>query len=358
MNIHDIPAAALKELKDGTAIPAMPLALNANRSFDLRRQKALVRYYLDAGAGGLAVGVHTTQFAIHEAKVGLYKPVLGAVAETMNEKEKNTGPVHIRIAGICGPSKQAAGEATLAAELGYHAGLLNLAALSKATVDELIEHCRLVAEALPIFGFYLQPGIGGRELPLEFWRGFFDIENVLAVKIATFDRYRTLEVVRALAESGRADDVVLYTGNDDNIIADLVTKFSVHDGKKFSDIRIKGGLLGHWAVWTKKAVTQLKHIKSHLNGTGPAAGELLTLGAQVTEANTAIFDALNGFAGCIPGIHEVLRLQGLFEGTWCLNPEETLSPGQAQRIGRIIKNYNHLVDDDFVKEHLDEWLRG
>ena len=313
-------------------IPAHPLALTSSRKLDERRQRALTRYYLAAGAGGVAVGVHTTQFAIRT--IGLYRPVLELAVETAAESKR---PV-VRVAGIVGRTAQALREAETAAGLGYDCGLLSLGALPKATDAQLIAHARSVARVIPLFGFYLQPAVGGRPLAESFWRRFCEIENVVAIKVAPFDRYRTLEVVRAVQASGRKD-VALYTGNDDHIILDLLSGV------------FAGGLLGHWAYWTKRAVEQLRECRR-----GPSRS-LLGLAADVTDANAAIFDAANNFAGCIPGIHEILRRQGLLRGRWCLDPREDLSPGQLRDIDRVCRAYPHLSDDAFVRRHLDEWLR-
>jgi len=334
----DLRAALLS----GLAIPAHPLALTAARRLDERRQRALTRYYLAAGVGGLAVGVHTTQFAIRDPKVGLFKPVLELAAEEMNRAARSV----VRIAGVCGETKQAVAEATLIRELSYEAALLSLAALREADDDALIAHCRAVAEITPIIGFYLQPSVGGRVLPYAFWRRFAEIENVVAIKIAPFNRYQTLDVVRAVIEAGR-EDIALYTGNDDNIVADLLTPFRFAGAER----RIVGGLLGHWSVWTKRAVELLERCRS-----ADAKPELLRLGAEVTDSNAALFDAANGFRGCIAGLHEVLRRQGLLEGLWCLDEDETLSPGQLEEIDRVYRAYPHLHDDAFVAEHRDAWL--
>lgn len=333
-----------KKLLSGLVIPAHPLALNCNRKLDERRQRALTRYYLAAGAGGIAVGVHTTQFAIRDPKFGLLEPVLRLAQEASHGHEI------VRIAGVCGKRGQAIAESQLARELGYDAGLLSFAALKNSTIPELLEHARAIASVIPLVGFYLQPAVGGRFLPYEFWRGFIEIDNVVAIKIAPFNRYQTIEVVRALAGSGRAHEVALYTGNDDNILNDLLTTFAFGDQR----IRIVGGLLGHWAVWTKTAVSHLALVKK---SSGAIPSEQLTLAQQVTDANAAIFDAVHQFHGCIPGIHEVLRRQGLLEGRWCLDPHEELSPGQIEEIDRVCESYPHLQDDPFVQEHLDEWLR-
>jgi dihydrodipicolinate synthase/N-acetylneuraminate lyase len=332
-----------EQLRSGLVIPAHPLALNSQRKLDDRRQRGLTRYYLAAGAGGIAVGVHTTQFAIR--KRGLLKPVLSIAAE-----ESRANRDIVKIAGVCGPQKQAIAEAELAAELGYDAALLSLADLKQETIPQLLEHARAVASIIPVVGFYLQPAVGGRLLPYEFWREFAMIENVVAVKIAPFNRYQTIEVVRAIADSGRTNEIALYTGNDDHILLDLLTEFDFGSGA----IRFAGGLLGHWAVWTKTAVAHLALTRQHRDS---IPTELLTLADQVTDSNAALFDPSHGFRGCIPGIHEVLRRQGLLEGRWCLDPDEELSPGQSAEIDRVCRRYPHLQDDDFVKEHLDGWLR-
>ena len=327
-------------LAAGCVIPAHPLALTAERKLDERRQRALTRYYLSAGAGGVAVGVHTTQFAIRD--VGLYEPVLALAADTMRASHA------IRVAGVVGPTAQATREAAIARDLGYHTALLSLAALRDATPCQLVDHTRAVSEILPIFGFYLQPAVGGRVLPYEFWRDFCEIPNVAAVKIAPFNRYQTLDVVRAVAESGR--DIALYTGNDDNILIDLLTPFRF--GSR--TVRIVGGLLGHWAAWTRRAVELLDRVHAV---TGPIDREWLTLAAEVTDSNAALFDAANHFHGCIAGIHEVLRGQGLLAGRWCLDAAEELSPGQSDEIERVRRAYPHLTDDAFVRQHLDDWRK-
>jgi len=332
------------KLRSGLVIPAHPLALNSSRRLDERRQRALTRYYLAAGAGGIAVGVHTTQFAIRDPKIGLLEPVLTLAIE------ESRGRDIVKVAGVCGKRPQAVSEAQMAARLGYDVALLSLADLQHATISELVQHARNIAEVIPVMGFYLQPSVGGRILPFDFWRDFLEIENVVAVKIAPFNRYQTIDVLRALAESGRAEEIALYTGNDDNILIDLSTPFVFGT----QTIRITGGLLGHWAVWTKTAVTQLALTKNISNG---VSSSLLTLAAQVTDANAAIFDPAHGFHGCIPGIHEILRRQGLLEGRWCLDPNEELSPGQMEEIDRICQSYPHLRDDTFVQENLNEWLR-
>lgn len=324
-------------------IPAHPLALTAERKLDERRQRALTRYYLAAGAGGIAVGVHTTQFAIREPRFGLLQPVLELAVE--EARGKNV----VKIAGVCGKPHQAMQEAELAAKLHYDVALLSLADLRGEPIPQLLDHARSVASIIPIMGFYLQSSVGGCILPYEFWCGLTEIENLVAIKVAPFDRYRTLDVARAVAESGRAREIALYTGNDDHILLDLLTEFDF-GGEK---VRFAGGLLGQWAVWTKTAVDHLELIKRKL---GSVPADLITLAEQMTDANSAIFDPVHGFRGCIPGLNEILRRQGLLQGRWCLDPGEYLSPGQAQEIDRVCKMYPHLQDDAFVKEHLDEWL--
>jgi dihydrodipicolinate synthase/N-acetylneuraminate lyase len=330
------------KLRSGLVIPAHPLALNAERKLDERRQRALTRYYLAAGAGGVAVAVHTTQFTIREH--GLLEPVLQLAQEECHRHDV------VKIAGVCGKLAQAVAEAQLASRLGYGAALLSLAALREESIAALLEHAKAIASILPVMGFYLQPSVGGRFLPYEFWRQFLEIENVVAIKIAPFNRYQTIDVVRALAESGRANEIALYTGNDDNILNDLCAVFDFNGQR----IRFAGGLLGHWAVWTRAAVSHLAKAKASRDSM-PA--ELQFLAPQVTDSNAAIFDPAHHFHGCIPGIHEILRRQGLLEGRWCLDPKEELSPGQMEEINRVCKAYPHLQDDAFVKEHLDDWLR-
>lgn len=348
----------------GLVIPAHPLALTSARKLDERRQRALSRYYLAAGAGGLAVGVHTTQFAIRDPRVGLYRPVLELAREEVDRFESSFGNRQsaignptVRIAGVCGPTPQAVAEASLARDLAYHAGLLSLGAMKDATDDQLIAHARAVADVIPLVGFYLQPAVGGRALPYAFWRRFAEIENVVAIKIAPFNRYQTLDVIRAVAESGRTD-IALYTGNDDNIVADLLTPYrlTTSAGRQIT-LRIVGGLLGHWAVWTRKAIELLHTCHAAASDKGQVTSDLLRLNIETTDANAAFFDAANAFRGCIAGLHEVLRRQGLLEGTWCLDEHETLSPGQADEITRVHRAYPHLHDDDFVAEHREEWMR-
>jgi dihydrodipicolinate synthase/N-acetylneuraminate lyase len=368
----------VRALQEGQVIPAHPLALTPGRKLDDRRQRALTRYYHDAGAGGIAVGVHTTQFAIREPQHGLLKPVLQLAAETIAACDGRDRTRTVRIAGICGRTDQAVCEAILAREIGYHAGLLSLAAFKDETDDALVEHCERVGREIPLIGFYLQPAAGGRVLSRAFWRRFAEIPNVIAIKIAPFNRYQTMDVICAVAESGRGEEIALYTGNDDNIVVDLLTEFRIPGAAtelapnftpEFSKkaprlefreaapvhLRFDGGLLGHWAFWTRRAVELLHSIKG-ARDKAEVPSELLMLSAQVTECNGSIFDAANNFAGCIPGIHEVLHRQGLMTGQTCLNPDERLSPGQAERIEQVWREYPHLTDDEFVREHLDEWL--
>lgn len=374
----------------GVAIPAHPLALTSERKLDEPHQRGLTRYYISAGSGGLAVGVHTTQFAIRDEKVGLFRPVLSLAMEEARRSGRRDELV--MVAGVVGPTRQAVSEAELARELGYDCVLLSLAALKSATLDEMVEHARAVVQVMPVFGFYLQPSVGGRELPYSFWRRFAEIENVVAVKMAPFNRYQTLDVVRAVAESGRAEQIALYTGNDDNIVLDLLTPFRFRVGERVPrtirasdsrtgrdallrvrddqqvvptefagrtvERRIVGGLLGHWAVWTKRAVELHAECRRLAISGEPIPPELLCCATQVTDCNAAFFDAANNYAGCIAGLHEILRRQGLLEGIWCLDPNETLSPGQREEIDRVCRAYPHLSDDDFVVTNRDKWLAG
>ena len=333
----------LELLRRGVVIPAHPLALNARRQLDERRQRALARYYLDAGSGGLAVGVHATQFAIRE--VGLYEPVLKIAAEEAAKRDV------VMIAGLSGKTAQAKREAQLARSLGYHAGMLSLAPMKGASIDELVEHCAAVASEIALIGFYLQRAVGGIPLPMRFWQRFASIENVVAIKIAPFNRYATLDVVRGVVAARAEERVALYTGNDDHIVLDLAVPFDVRRGGETVRVKIKGGLLGHWSVWTRSAVSLLKRIQQ-----GKVDEDLLALDARVTDCNSAFFDVANNFAGCIPGCHEVLRRQGLLEGTWCLDPDERLSPGQAEEIDRVYREHGDLADDAFVKANLERWL--
>ncbi len=354
MALHreELPAEVLSQLRQGVVIPAHPLALTEARALDERHQRALTRYYLDAGAGGLAVGVHATQFEIRD--VGLYEPVLRLAKETATAWTERTT---IMIAGLAGPTSQALGEADVALGLGYHAGLLSLAAHKGASEDELIAHCGAVSERIPLIGFYLQPAVGGIVLSTEFWRRFAALDNVIAIKVAPFNRYRTLDVIRGVVAAEAEDRITLYTGNDDHIFLDLLTPFAVRRGGEEVVVRFRGGLLGHWSVWVKPAVDYLARAHAAV-AAGVVAAELLQLDSQITDANGALFDVVNDFAGCIAGCHEVLRRQGLLQGTWCLNPDEAMSPGQAEELDRVIADYPHLCDDGFVAENLERWLAG
>ena len=341
-----------RALIGGLAIPAHPLALTDARRLDERRQIALTRYYCDAGAGGIAVGVHTTQFAIRNPGVQLLRPVLELAIRTARDWSVERRIV--TIAGVCGSTRQAVAEAELAASFDYDAALVSLAALHDEDNERVLDHCRRIADVIPVMGFYLQPAVGGRILDRGFWREFLEIERVVAIKVAPFDRYRTLDVAAALAASGRRD-VALYTGNDDAIVADLLTPFP-------GGVRFSGGLLGQWAVWTKNAVNLLRRCltATRCEASGDSRGDvlqLLALGAELTEVNAALFDPVHQFAGCIPGIHEVLRRQGLLAGRWCLDSHEDLSPGQMDEIDRVLARYPHLADDAFVHTNVDRWLR-
>jgi hypothetical protein len=332
-------------------IPAHPLALDAARTLDPRRQKALTRYYIDAGSGGLAVGVHSTQFAIRET--GLYEPVLKLAAQTA--RDWGGGKPLVLVAGLSGRTAQAREEAETALGLGYHAAMLSLAPMKGASIGELIEHCSAVAAVMPLVGFYLQTAVGGIPLPMEFWKRFAEIPNVVAIKMAPFNRYRTLDVIRGVVAARAEDRVTLYTGNDDHIVLDLAVPFDVQRGPETVRMRIKGGLLGHWSVWTKSAVELHARIRAAIDA-NRVDDALLALDAKVTDANSAFFDVAHDFAGCIPGCHEVLRRQGLLEGIWCLDPHETLSPGQAAEIDRVYATYPEFADDAFVRTNLDRWL--
>jgi dihydrodipicolinate synthase/N-acetylneuraminate lyase len=340
-----LPTEIAARLRAGTVIPAHPLALDSRRRLAERRQRALSRYYLAAGSGGLAVGVHATQFAIRD--VGLYEPVLRLAAE---EAARAARPL-VMIAGLAGKTAQCRKEAQLARAMGYHAGLLSLGAMRGASLDELVEHCASVAREIPLVGFYLQTAVGGIRLPAEFWRRFAAIDNVVAIKMAPFNRYATLDVLKGVVAARAEERVALYTGNDDHIVLDLAVPFDVRRGDETVRVRIRGGLLGHWSVWTRSAVQLLEKIHK-----GPVDENLLALDSRITDCNSAFFDVAHDFAGCIPGCHEVLRRQGLLEGTWCLDPKETLSPGQAEEIDRVYREHGDLADDAFVKANLERWL--
>ena len=350
MNVQQIRTL----LAEGLVIPAQPLALDEVGRLSERHQRAISRYYLDAGAGGIAVGVHSTQFAIRDSQHGLFEPVLRLAVEEIDRHVVRTGRPVLKIAGLCGPTPQAGAEARLAVRLGYHAGLLSLAALADRGIDELVAHAAATAREMPIIGFYLQPAVGGRVLPLEFWRRFVEIDAVVAIKVAPFNRYQTIDVIRAVVEAGR-DDIAIYTGNDDSIVVDLLTTWAFDREATRVRRHVAGGLLGHWGVWTRRAVEMLERIKA-ARAAGMIAADWLTEAAAVTDMNAAVFDAAHGFRGCIPGILEVLRRQGLAPSNRCLDPHETLSPGQAAELDRVTRSYPHLVDDEFVRENLDRWL--
>ena len=345
-------------LRSGIAIPAHPLALKADGEFDEKSMRALTRYYLDAGAGGVAVGVHTTQFQIRDPEVGLLEPVLDLVSETVGEWERAESEPILKVSGICGETRQAVDEAGLAIDRGYHAGLLSLSAMpADASTAELIAHCREVASVIPVFGFYLQPAIGGRLLPYEFWREFAEIENVVAIKIAAFNRYQTLDVIRGVCDAGCEDRISFYTGNDDNIVNDLLTTYRIQSGGEVKEVRFVGGLLGHWAVWTRAGVELLDAIHESVSEGESIASMWLTRAIEVTDMNAAIFDAANGFQGCIPGIHSVLKEQGLLTDVRCLDSAEGLSNGQCAEIERVRRSYPELIDDAFVQSRIHHWRR-
>ena len=340
----------LERFKDGAVLPAHLLSLKSDKSFDKHRMRALTRYYLDAGAGGVAVGVHTTQFAIRSK--GLYEPVLKQVAETVAEFGDDGT---LKVAGVTGKTEQALGEARIARALDYDAALLNVAAFAGVSEEEILTHCRAIAAVMPIIGFYLLTEVGGIVLSRDFWKQFCEIENVVGIKVAPFNRYRTLDVAHGIVQARAEHRVSLYTGNDDHIVLDLLTPMAVPRGKEMVEVRFRGGLLGHWAIWTKKAVEIFERIKNISKGDSVPM-ELLALDSIVTDCNRAIYDAQHDFRGCIPGCHEVLKRQGLFEGTWCLDPNEVLSPGQAQLIDQVYLDYPDMNDDEFVRANLNRWL--
>ena len=347
---NDIPREVLDVLHRGAVIPAHPLALDASRKLDVARQRALSRYYLDAGAGGLAVGVHTTQFAIRQ--MDLYEPVLRLAIDTAREW---TDRPLVMIAGLCGRTEQALREAAVARGFGYHAGLLSLAEMQGTSEDELIEHCETIAREFPLVGFYLQPSVGGIVLTSGFWARFAGIDNVLAIKVAPFNRYRTLDVVRGVVAAGAEERIALYTGNDDHIVLDLLTPFEIARGNERVSVRFRGGLLGHWSVWVRTAVDLFARCRK-AQSASCVDRELLELDSRVTDCNAAFFDVANDFRGCIAGCHEVLRRQGLLEGIWCLDPRESLSPGQREEIDRVYREHADFADDAFVRQNLARWL--
>jgi hypothetical protein len=350
MHHSEMNPAVRRLIADGTVLPAHPLALDANRELDIRHQRALTRYYIDAGAGGLAVGVHTTQFAIRD--VEMYRPVLELAAETAAAWTRR--PLAM-VAGLAGPTRQATAEATTARGIGYHAGLLSLAAMKSASEDEIIAHCAAIAREIPLVGFYLQPAVGGVILGANFWRRFAAIDNVVAIKIAPFNRYRTLDVLRGVAAAGALDRIALYTGNDDHILLDLALPFDLRDKGITTRVYFRGGLLGHWSVWTATAILQFEMCRAE-RGKATIPADLLALDARVTDCNSAFFDVANNFHGCIAGCHEILRRQGLMKGIWCLDPSEGLSPGQIEEIDRVCREHADLNDDAFVAANLEKWL--
>jgi len=340
-------------LHEGLVIPAHPLALDENRKLDERRQRALTRYYAASGAGGIAIGVHSTQFEIHEEPYNLYEPVLRMAAEEI--EKANIQRPFIKVAGVCGPTDQAINESRIAQSLGYDAALLSMRGLANWSELDVLERTKQVAAIMPVIGFYMQPSVGGQIFSYDFWCKFAEIPNVVAIKMAPFNRYQTIDVVRAVCYSSRRDEIALYTGNDDNIVNDLLTTYRFEVAGEVVEKTMVGGLLGHWAVWTKRAVELLEEMKAIRNH-GDISKEWMMRNVQVTDSNAAFFDPAHQFEGCIPGIHEVLRRQGLLQGTWCLNPNEILSPGQMEEIDRVYRDYPHLHDDEFVSAHLMEWL--
>jgi hypothetical protein len=344
-----------RHLLGGTVFPAHPLALNEDRILDEAKQRQLSRYYITSGAGGIAVGVHSTQFEIRDPEVNLYQTVLKLAAEEVDAA--NLDRPFIKIAGICGPTAQAQSEAKLALKYGYDMGLLSMGGLQGLTEAQILDRVRAIAAIIPVFGFYLQPSVGGRIFSYDFWLQFAEIPNVEAIKCASFNRYQTLDVMRAVANSNRCQEIAMYTGNDDNIVADLLTTYQFNVNGKTINKQFVGGLLGHWAVWTNKAVSLLTEVKAYkTNKTATAADDLLTRGIEITDVNAAMFDPANHFHGCIPGIHEILRRQGLLNGIWCLNPNEKLSEGQSDELDRVYQAYPHLNDDEFVKKFLAQDL--
>jgi len=352
MNRHQ---KALEILHNGTVIPANPLALNCERKFDERRQRAITRYYLDAGSGGIAVAVHTTQFEIRQPQHNLFEKVISVVSDEISDYEKINNKVVVKVCGVCGQTEQAVSEARLAKKYGYDAVLLSPGGLNDFDEDYMIERTQAVAAIMPVIGFYLQPAVGGRYFSYNYWERLCSIDNIVAIKSAPFNRYATLDLVRSAALSKRSDEIALYTGNDDNIVIDLVTGYNFTENGKTYHKRFVGGLLGHWSVWTKKAVEMFETLRSAADNQD-VPYRILELANEVTDSNAAFFDTANNFRGCIAGLHEVLRRQGLFEGTWCLNPDEKMSEGQMEEIDRVYRMYPHLNDDDFVKENLEKWL--
>lgn len=353
MNRHE---KALGILKKGTVIPATPLVLDENREIDEKGIRLLMKYYLNCGVGGIATAVHTTQFEIRKPEIALFNPILKIVSEEIDGFEKKNNKVIVKVAGVCGAAEQAVREAETAKKYGYDAVLLSPGGLNSLSEAELIERTSRVAEIMPVIGFYLQTAVGGRVFSYDYWEKICATENVAAIKCASFNRYQTLDVVRAAAMSERSGEITLYTGNDDNIVIDLLTEYSFDKNGKTVKRGFDGGLLGHWSVWTKKAVEIFNRIKEE-KGKEAVSKEMLTLAAQITDSNGAFFDTANNFSGCIPGLHEVLRRQGLMKNIYCLNPEETLSKGQAEEIDRVYRAYPHLNDDKFIADNIEAWKK-
>lgn len=350
MDRHEI---ALGILHRGTIIPAIPLVLDKNRKFSPDGQRKLIRYYLSCGVGGLAVAVHTTQFEIRAPEYNLFEEVLSVSADEISAYEKRTGKTIVRIAGVCGELEQACREASFASEEGYDAVLLSPGGLSHLSEDALVLRTHTIAQIMPVIGFYLQIACGGRRLSCEYWQAVADTPNVVAIKCAAFNRYQTIDLVRGVALSCRRNLVTLYTGNDDNIVADFLTPYRFVVENVPVELRFKGGLLGHWSVWTRRAVELFEQLQQYQDGRDIPC-ELLGLGAAITDSNGAFFDVANQFAGCIPGIHEVLHRQELIPTTLCLNPNEVLSLGQGAEISRVCTMYPYLSDDDFAQSFLSE----
>jgi len=358
MKRSDVPKPVLDLIRQGTVIPATPLALNSSRQFDERRQRALMRYYIDAGVGGIAVGMHFTQFEIRTPGIDLFESVLSVCADEIDRYSAKTGRTIAKIAGFNGRTETALKQAQIARDLGYHFGIASMAAFAGAMEQEMIHHVRELAKIMPMFGFYLLTGVGGIKLQYTFWRQLVEIENVVGIKIAPFDRYGTVDVARALADAGRENEITLYTGNDDSILYDFITPFRFGPPESARTVRIRGGLLGQWACWTKRAVELHARMLRVVDGSEEITPELLTLSAQITDANAALFDPAHNFAGSIPGVNEILCRQGFLEGNWTLKRDEVLSPGQHQEIDRVCAAYPHLTDDAFVAENLTRWLNS
>lgn len=351
MTRHEI---ALKKLHEGTVIPATPLALTKDRQLDEKGQRLLMNYYLHSGVGGIATAVHTTQFEIRKPEIALFEPILKLVSSEIDAYEKETGKVIVKVAGVCCPIEQAVAEAKIAKKYGYDAVLLSPGGLNHLSEDEMIERTEAVAEIMPVIGFYLQTAVGGRVFSYNYWERLCAIPNVVAIKCASFNRYTTLDVVRAAALSERSDEITLYTGNDDNIVIDLLTKYKFDRNGEVIEKSFDGGLLGHWSVWTKKVVEMFDMLKEEKKKESISA-EVISLAASVTDANSAFFDTAHNFKGCIAGLHEVLRRQGLMENILCLDPNEKLSEGQAKEIERVYSAYPDLHDDGFVSENINCW---